>query len=111
MKMGHVIKADLSRFKLGSDPRTVNTQIVWTVPTHHSKPQIRLVKPAEILNVASTSSLFRDVLSHWSFYRLNQDSQARNPPPPPHFYPQRGESHHAREQHRPSVFPKPPRWI
>ena len=32
MKMGHIIKADLTRFIQGSDPRTVNTQIIWTVP-------------------------------------------------------------------------------
>lgn len=32
MKMGHIIKADLTRFIHSSDPRTVNTQIIWTVP-------------------------------------------------------------------------------
>lgn len=32
MKTGHIIKADLTRFIQGSDPRTVNTQIIWTVP-------------------------------------------------------------------------------
>lgn len=83
MKMGHVRKADLSRFRRGSDPRTVNTQTGWTVPAHHGKQQIRLVKPAQILKAASPSPLHRDELSRWSFYRRNQDSQARTPPAPP----------------------------
>lgn len=32
MKMGHIIKADLTRFIYSSGSRTVNTQIIWTVP-------------------------------------------------------------------------------
>lgn len=32
MKMGHIIKADLSRFIHSSGSRTVNTQIILTVP-------------------------------------------------------------------------------
>lgn len=32
MKTGHIIKADLTRFIHSSDSRTVNTQIIRTVP-------------------------------------------------------------------------------
>lgn len=32
MKMGHIIKADLTRFTHSSGSRTVNTQIILTVP-------------------------------------------------------------------------------
>lgn len=46
MKVGHIIKADLTRFIHSSGSRTVNTQIIWTVPFTSSSisDKIRLPK-------------------------------------------------------------------
>lgn len=46
MKMGHVIKVDLTRFIRSSGSRTVNTEIKWTVPltTANTPDKIRLLR-------------------------------------------------------------------
>lgn len=50
MKVGHIIKADLTRFIHSSGSRTVNTQIIWTVPftSANTRDKIRLPETAGI---------------------------------------------------------------
>lgn len=50
MKMGHIIKADLTRFIHSSGSRTVNTQILQTVPftSANTLDKIRLPETAVI---------------------------------------------------------------
>lgn len=42
MKMGHVIKVDLTRFIRSSGSRTVNTEIKWTVPLTAANTQDKI---------------------------------------------------------------------
>lgn len=50
MKMGHIIKTDLTRFIHSSGSRTVNTQIIQTVPftSANTLDKIRLPETAVI---------------------------------------------------------------
>lgn len=51
MKMGHILKADSTRFIHSSGSRTVNTQIIRTVPltTANTVDKIKLPETAVIL--------------------------------------------------------------